>query len=259
MYLYNLLKGVRLLESRAFFSGSQLKWLAVFAMLLDHTAKIISFQPSLTLAVPYGTEPNKLVEISQRLVPLFILFGRLAFPLFCFLLVEGFIHTSNVKKYALRLFLFALVSEIPYDLAFSHRFIDLENQNVFFILLIGLIVIIGLEKLRTLTKIKYFCTPLLILVGIFFAEWLRTDYGGWIGVLLIVSLYLFRDSTLFNCILGGLILLQNSWFGPLAFVPIYFYNDQRGRQWKYFFYWFYPVHLLVLLTIQQFLIALKMN
>lgn len=247
------------MESKAFFSGSQLKWLAVFSMLLDHTAKIIAFQPSLTLSVPYAAEPNKLLEISQRLFPLFIMVGRLAFPLFCFLLVEGFMHTSNVKKYALRLFLFALISEIPYDLAFSHRFFDFESQNVFFTLSIGLIVIIGLERLRNYTKIKYFYALLLVGIGIFLAEWLQTDYGGQIGILLIVTLYLFRDSTLLKCILGGLILSQNSWFGLLAFIPIYFYNGQRGKQWKYFFYWFYPIHLLVLFAIQQFLIMCKIN
>lgn len=242
------------MESKSFFSGSQLKWIAIFAMILDHTAKIISFQPPMISSVPFANESNHLIEASQTIFPVFIMIGRLAFPIFCFLLVEGFIHTSNVKKYILRLFLFALVSEIPYDLAFSHQLIDLESQNVFFTLLIGLLVIAGLEKLQDYSGKNVFSSIIIVGLGIFLAEWLQTDYGGWIGVLLIVVLYLFRDLHLFKCILGALVLLQNSYFGPIAFVPIYFYNGQRGKQWKYFFYWFYPVHLLVLLLIQQFLI-----
>ncbi|MGM0217625.1 TraX family protein [Enterococcus sp. AZ126] len=244
------------MDSKSFFSGSQLKWIAIIAMLLDHTAKIISFQPSVTLSVPYAFEPttNNLIDLSQALFPVFIMIGRLAFPIFCFLLVEGFIHTSNTKKYLLRLSLFAFISEIPYDLAFSHRIVDLKSQNVFFTLLIGLLAIIGLQRLKNHSVKNIFFSIIIVGLGIFAAQGLHTDYGGWIGVLLIVVLYLFRDFHLFKCVLGALILLQNSWFGLIAFIPIYFYNGQRGKQWKYFFYWFYPAHLLVLIGIQQFLI-----
>ncbi|ALS38592.1 hypothetical protein ABID30_001327 [Enterococcus rotai] len=238
-----------------FFSGSQLKWIAIVTMLLDHIAKIISFRPFINGALPYMVETTKLFGLSQILFPIFILIGRIAFPLFCFLLVEGFVHTSNTRRYLVRLSLFALISEVPYDLAFSHRVIDFDSQNVFFTLVIGLVVIIGVEK-YTFTSIKNSILSLIFIgSGVFLAEWLQTDYGGWIGILLITILYLFRRSSLLKCILGGLVLLQNSWFGLFAFIPIYFYNGQRGKQWKYFFYWFYPVHLLVLFAIQQFLVV----
>lgn len=242
------------METKPFFSGSQLKWIAIIAMLLDHTAKINSFHPFFTHSVPFENETSSLIQLSQEIFPIFILIGRLAFPLFCFLLVEGFIHTSNTKKYLIRLCLFALVSEIPYDLAFSHQVIDLESQNVFFTLLIGLLVIIGLEKLQDYSIKNVLFSIAIVGTGIYLAEWLRSDYGGWIGILLIVVLYLLRDFLLLKCLLGALVLLQNSWFGLFAFILIYFYNGQRGKQWKYFFYWFYPVHLLVLIGIQQFLI-----
>lgn len=247
------------MQTKHFFSGSQLKWIAIIAMLLDHTAKIISF-PSFTLiSSPYTNEANSLLASVQIVFPIFMMIGRLAFPLFCFLLVEGFLHTSNIKKYVVRLFLFALISEIPYDLAFSQQFIDLKSQNVFFTLLIGLLVIIGLKKLNSYSIKNSIFTIILIGTGIFLAEWLRTDYGGSIGILLIVILYLFRNSPLLKCILGALILLQNSFFGLFAFGPIYFYNGKRGKQWKYFFYWFYPVHLLILIGLQQFVIVPFLN
>ncbi|MBO0438856.1 TraX family protein [Candidatus Enterococcus ikei] len=247
------------MDTKQFFSGSQLKWIAIIAMTLDHTAKIFSFQLPITMSVPFGNEQHTLLESIQSVFPFFILIGRLAFPIFCFLLVEGLIHTSNTKKYLGRLFLFALISEVPYDLAFSHQFIDLESQNVFFTLVIGLLVIIGLKNLTGYSIKNGFLFLGIVGVGIFFAEWMNTDYGGWIGVLLIVILYLFRDFPLLKCFLGALIISQNSLFGLLAFIPIYFYNGQRGKQWKYFFYWFYPVHLLILFGIQQFLIAPILN
>lgn len=247
------------MDTNPFFSGSQLKWIAIIAMLLDHSAKIISFQPALPMSVPYAVESNQLIELSQVIFPVFIMIGRLAFPIFCFLLVEGFIHTSNAKRYLIRLFLFAIVSEIPYNLAFSHQLIDLKSQNVFFTLLIGLLVIIGLKKLQSHSIKNTILSIIIVGIGIFLAEWLQTDYGGWIGILLIVVLYLFKNFRLLKCILGALVLLQNSWFGLFAFIPIYFYNGQRGRQWKYFFYWFYPIHLLALIGIQQFLIVPYFN
>lgn len=247
------------MESKPFFSGSQLKWLAIFAMLLDHMAKIISFQPTTTMLLPYANEVHPLLHFTQIIFPIFIMIGRLAFPIFCFLLVEGFIHTSNTKKYLLRLSLFALIAEVPYDLAFSHQFIDLKSQNVFFTLLIGLIVIIGLKKIQVQSLTSGLLAVIIVGAGIFCAEWLRTDYAGWIGVLLITSFYLLRDERLIKSIVGALILLQNSFFGLIAFVPIYFYNGQRGKQWKYFFYWFYPIHLLVLYGIQKYVIMPYLN
>lgn len=238
-----------------FFTGSQLKWLAIISMLLDHTAKIISFQQYAVLSVPYATDSSVIAGVTKTLFPIFITIGRLAFPLFCFLLVQGFIHTSNLSRYSLRLFLFALLSEIPYDLAFSKQWFDWQSQNVFFTLLIGLLVITALKRYQGRSIKNYLISSVFILCGIFSAEWLYTDYGGWIGVLLIVVLYVFRNHNLVKCVFGGAVILQNSLFGLMAFPLIYFYNGQRGRQMKYFFYWFYPVHLLLLTAIQQFIIV----
>ena len=113
-------------------SGYWLKVIAVISMLIDHTSAVILEQ------IPGLENPAFLMRI----------IGRLAFPIYCFLLVEGFYHTRRRAKYAGRLFLFALISEVPFDLAFSRRMWDFSSNNVFFTLLFGLLVIWGVEGLK---------------------------------------------------------------------------------------------------------------
>jgi hypothetical protein len=93
------------------------------------------------------------------------LIGRLGFPLFCFLLVEGFQHTHNKWKYASRLAIFALISEIPFDLALRGKFFYFNYQNVFFTLLIGLLVMIGFQMIADKARDKKWL-PLLAVVGV---------------------------------------------------------------------------------------------
>ena len=136
-------------------SGSTLKLIAIITMLIDHTAATIldrtlavrgmgNLDLSNTQAVQAFLVENRLIyflDMTMRLI------GRLGFPIFCFLLIEGFQHTRNVQKYAIRLAVFALISEIPFDLAFSGKFFYLNYQNVFFTLLIGLLVMIGFKTI----------------------------------------------------------------------------------------------------------------
>ena len=100
-------------------SGYWLKLIAVISMLIDHTSAVILEQ------IPGLEAPAFFMRI----------IGRAAFPIYCFLLVEGFYHTRSRAKYAGRLFLFALISEVPFDLAFSRRMWDFSSNNVFFTLL----------------------------------------------------------------------------------------------------------------------------
>lgn len=241
--------------SAKFISGSQLKWIAIITMFLDHTAKIISFQPFTIASVPSSSMNYPLYQVSQTLFPIFIMIGRLAFPIFCFLLVEGFLHTANKQKYAVRLLLFALISQIPYSLAFSQQLFSLSNLNVFFTLFIGFLVMVGLDKFKPFSSKYVFYQIVIVVLGVVLANWLQTDYGGKIGILLIVTLYLFRNHFLYQALVGSLIILQNSIFGILAFPLLFFYNGTRGKQWKYFFYLFYPIHLLLLTAIQYFIVS----
>lgn len=238
-----------------FISGSQLKWIAIITMFLDHTAKIISFQPPIIAAVPYESTNESFYEATQGIFTIFTTLGRLAFPIFCFLLVEGFIHTSNRNKYAYRLLIFAFLSQIPYSLAFSQQLLDFRKLNVFFTLLIGFLVVMGLDKFKKFSFKNVFYSIGIVALGVELAEWLQTDYGGNIGVLLIVALYLLRYNLVYKSLVGSLIILQNSFFGIFSFFILSFYNGERGKQWKYFFYLFYPVHLLLLVGIKRFIVV----
>lgn len=229
-------------------SGSTLKLIAICAMTIDHFAASIIYHGILLPAAPLTEGTGAWTWYMIYKVMRFI--GRIAFPIFCFLLVEGFLHTSNRKKYAFRLFLFALISELPFDLALFNSPIDWGNQNVFFTLTIGLLVIWTMDSVSK----RNLQVPLqlsAILAGCLLAWFLKTDYD-YKGILLIVILYIFRYDRKLRTIAGCVSLL---WEAPacLAFIPINLYNGKRGLSLKYFFYAFYPLHLLIYAAILHFL------
>lgn len=234
-------------------TGRALKWIAILTMLIDHTA-VALIQNGVLIS---GTVMDH--EQWQRWYRLYWVMryiGRLGFPLFCFLLVEGFCHTRNVKKYMLRLGIFALVSEIPFDFALFRNIFFWSYQNVYFTLLIGLITLCGIRHFSGEDLKNRIIRTICLFGGLATAYLLRTDYDMY-GVLLIVVLYLFREKAIFRDIAAGIVLLLCSLVeitGILAFVPMHLYNGQRGKQTKYFFYMFYPVHLLILGLIARYLI-----
>ncbi len=153
--------------------------------------------------------------------------------------VQGFVHTRNVKKYAVRLGIFALASEIPFDLALRVTPFYWKHQNVFFTLLIGLLAVWFMKSFNN----RLWARVSGLLAGAALAELLGTDYGAF-GIALIVLLYLLQDKKAWQCILGAICCAWET-TAPLAFILIWFYNGKRGRQPRWFFYWFYPVHLLL--------------
>lgn len=225
-------------------SGSTLKLIAIVSMLIDHIGAAVLEKGLLRsqLAASDSAFYNKISDIDRILR----LIGRPAFPIFCFLLVEGFLHTKNAKKYALRLFLFALISEIPFDLAIYGSPVTWNAQNVFFTLLIGLLVMMACTHFSKNVWVQ----SLIFALGLAAGYLLRTDYG-FKGVLLIEILYFFRYDRINQCIAGAIAF---SWElpAPLAFLPIFIYNGKRGLSLKYFFYLFYPVHLLILAGIAKY-------
>lgn len=222
-------------------SGKTLKQIAVCSMLLDH----IGF-----LLLPFG--------------PLYVCFrtvGRLAFPLFSFLLIEGFLHTGNRTRYGQNLLLFAIASEIPFNLACHRTLLFPESQNVFFTLFLGLLMLTAFQHnpclqnplfppYAFLSEIK----NILLSTGIvvFFAclaILLRCDYQAY-GIILIALLYWYRTGV-FSIALPALFaaFLSVNFFGAAVFSMIFIrlYNGTRGHQHnKYFYYLFYPLHLLLL-------------
>lgn len=176
--------------------------------------------------------------------------GRIAFPIFCFLIVEGFFHTHDVRRYMGRLGVFALISEIPYDLAFRGVPLEYAHQNVFFTLLIGIGMMILLERNR-----EWPVKAVILLLAMWLAVLIRSDYN-FRGVLLIFVFYIFHESRWLAVTAGGLwnFLYQGviQKYGVLSVLPLALYNGERGRKMKYFFYIFYPAHLLLLYGISRF-------
>lgn len=189
--------------------------------------------------------------IFQNDIMIYRVIGRIAFPIYCFLLVEGYFHTSNVKKYAKRLFIFALLSEIPFDLAFYNN-IGFEHQNIFFTLFIGLAAIYLIDNKEK----KYnFEKSAVIIAACLLAIILSTDYNA-MGIIYILILFYTRNKdklkklkivalVMFVVNLTSSVLQQFSLF---ALIPIYFYNGKPGPKNKIvqiFFYAAYPLHLLI--------------
>lgn len=238
-------------------NASTLKLIALITMLVDHigaavievgiiggyNAEILNISYKTALAWWY-------FDVALRMI------GRLAFPIYCFLLVEGFLHTSNVKKYGTRLLVFGLISEIPFDLAFSQSWCDPGAQNVFFTLFLGLVALWFIRRYEGCVWKQ--AVSFLACCGI--AWILKTDYDAY-GVFLIVFLYeLRRLPKVSQVILSVIALSYEATIAiqylttVLAVIPITMYNGEKGRRWnKYLFYAFYPVHLIVLHIIYRIL------
>ena len=242
---------------RRSFSGTALKTIACITMLIDHIGASCIEAGILTPGLGIGTLSQDTLSADPlyRLDMVLRFTGRLAFPLFCFLLVEGFVHTHNVKGYLGRLVLFGLVSEVPFDLAFSRTPFYPGAQNVYWTLALGVLAMAGLKHFEKPDGTVGWqglvwaggCAALALAAS--------TDYNA-IGVLIICTLYLTRADRKRQCIAGAVLFLFEL-TAPLAFVLVWFYNGKRGHCGKALqkgFYWFYPVHLLVLAGITNLLL-----
>lgn len=244
-----------MLRERFSLSGGTLKTIAIISMAIDHFgAAILKPLQAITM-----TRYQSIHNMVCSLYPISRDIGRLAFPIFCFLLVEGFNHTHNRAKYAWRMFLFALLSEFPFDYALKNSIINTRYQNVYFTLFIGLVVLMGIHyfETRPVTTgydpyLHLFMQFVISVAGLLLAKWLHTDYG-YKGVFLILVLYFLRSDRTIQAIFGAIAI---SWerIAPLSFIPVWLYNGKRGRQNKYFFYFFYPLHLLLFGIIRHYVL-----
>ncbi len=239
------------METRRGISGSTLKLIAIITMLIDHMGAVVLMPLIGSQNGVMSTQNYTLIEVytTMRMI------GRVSFPIFCFLLVEGFIHTRDAKKYAIRLGAFAVISEIPFDLALTGTILESGFQNVFFTLFISLLVLMGLKKIEEMVQLNKVLMVLgylgLIVAGGLIAILLATDYSMY-GVVSVSALYLLRKQKQ-QQVIGG--ALSFAWELPavLAFIPIWFYNGKRGINLKYLFYAFYPIHLLLLYFVSTFI------
>lgn len=200
-------------------TGFQLKLLAMLAMTADHIGAV--FFPE---------------------IPLLRWIGRLAMPVLCFFIGEGLRHTRSPRRYLLRLTWFALLSELPFDLAF-YGGIEWGHQNVYFTLALGLLALWAIQS-------RGMEGWLLALTAALAAELLGCDYGMY-GVLLILLLDRFHRArseqlaaaALLNLAFFG---LQTQILSLIALPLLWLYNGKRGRDDRRLFYLYYPAHLCVL-------------
>ncbi|SFP90737.1 TraX protein [Lachnospiraceae bacterium XBB1006] len=198
------------------------KLLAIISMTIDHVGAVLF--------------PN---QIWMRVV------GRFAFPIFCFFLVEGAYHTSNIRRYEGRLLAFALISEVPFDLALFGQLGQWQHQNVFFTLFFGLVTMdIFLHCQNKIIRILVFISSGLL------CELLHTDYGI-VGILFIVLFFAFHEDKRMAkgsvCLMNfAMYFRQIQMYASLACILLLGYNGKRGPSMRLFFYVYYPLHLSVL-------------
>lgn len=252
-------------------STSFIKMVAVAAMFIDHYAAGVVYSLFGNLNHPIM---QKLGEVLQwNTMDLFHIFyflygcmrniGRISFPIYCFFLVEGFFKTRSRKKYAIRLAMCALISEVPFDLALFGTPFYKGYQNVFFTLLFGLFAIWLMENIWEKKAWKVaFKVALMISCELVFgllAMFLSTDYSFY-GVVTISFMYLIRKLTEHRIkpwapitFLAGIsvlcVLNMGEVWALLALPLICFYRGKKGWNGKWFFYFFYPVHLSVIALI----------
>lgn len=235
-------------------SSNQIKMIAVVCMVIDHFQKTVIGQIYMTFINNFPLEQRTALYTGPLAVldSVMLFVGAIAFPLFCCMLAEGYQHTHSKPKFLLRLALFALISELPFDYGFFDGPIP-YFQNVFFTFVIGVATLMLLDFLQEKIPSKWLSIPVqavAVAVILFLAEEkVRGDYGGY-GVSCIILLYYLRKYRILQ--MAALVLLT-WWITPQRLAPmvvamaIYaLYNGQRGKMnLKYFFYWFYPAHILL--------------
>lgn len=258
-------------------SSSVLKYVALITMLIDHFGA--------SFLIRY-IRVNNAYDQYLNFYNILRYIGRVSFPIFIFLLIEGLQHTRDIRKYLFRLFLFCFISEIPFDLAFYYKPFDWNHQNVFFTLLIGLSAIAvfklveearaekgkeeqfgenirnksrGKHSRKNLLKNPFVFYSVEIVIGgaaMLLANYLNTDYK-WAGVLAIITAYILRSrpglQMLGVCTVLYLFSSASEIYALFCIPFILLYNGQRGDMPKWIPYVFYPVHLLILWGVTKYI------
>ncbi|MDO5138750.1 MAG: TraX family protein [Oscillospiraceae bacterium] len=247
------------------FSSAVLKYVAAFFMLVDHAAVVmimISHMMGLS-----ASEQNKVIDTYRIMRHL----GRFSFPVFCFFISEGYCYTKNKIRYLCNLIVFGIISEIPFKKALftDESILNGKHSNVFFTLALGLLSVWCIDSFLTSRYteasesikripiwIRTIISAAVVSALCYIAYFFHTDYRHG-GVIIIVLFFLFRHYPVFACCVAYAAICwynrSELWSAP-AFLMLMMYNGNRGRQSKYFFYIFYPLHLTFLCIIKEMLI-----
>lgn len=247
-------------------TGNGLKLIAIITMLIDHVAYGLYNDLSYIYGWDYTVFGMSAYDF-MRLV------GRMAFPIYCFLLIEGFYHTRNFTKYAFRLFILAIISEFPFDYGINFYPSYWDYNNVVFTLLIGLLTVKAIDYVKHSNNkylmdgyMRSLACGVIFVAGCGLAYLLKTDYD-FAGVATIVEMYYLygesRSQRLASFAGGVLILALGCSYSELAalfmLIPVYFYQGNRGsssRIMRYAFNYFYPVHLLAIGLVAHYVFRL---
>ena len=216
---------------KKFLSNFDLKILAIITMTIDHIGAIMY--------------PN---------IDAFRIIGRISFPIFCFLLVEGFKHTHNRFRYFIRLLLFAIITQPIYDYAFNNH-----ELNILFTFSLSFLLLSSIEFIKKIINkynkgienylYKTISYLLIYIIFLILSIILNVDYQA-LGISLVLIIYLSPNillSLLLYLIIAITLDVNNiQLYSLISFIFIYFYNGKKGKNIKYFFYLYYPLHLLLL-------------
>lgn len=230
-------------------NNTQLKYIAALFMFIDHFSLLL---------LEYGTIPY---FIGRGI-------GRLAAPIFFWAISVGAMHTKNMKKYFLSIFIFGMLIQVVYTIVFLDLItftsvLELD-KNIFITLALGLIAIIAIKKYPDKKLLHIAITGSVCLLG----EIINVDYG-WYGITFIVLFYVFKENRIklvtslilinilrFILYIDGYALIPNmiQLLALLALPLVFLYNGKRGNGNKYFFYLFYPIHLGFLYLLKEILV-----
>lgn len=241
-------------------SGEQLKLIALLFMVLDH----VGYRMALDDLV---SNPKLWISIGNT----FRDFGRIAFPIFAFLVAEGFRYTSDRKRYAIRMFVFAVISEVPFDMLKNYSMqknylifrihdysplFDWSSQNVMLTFFLAIVMLTLIEDYKLKKTTYYAYLEYVYVIGFCIVAYIvRCDYH-YFGILLVWIFYKYVDE-FYICVIFVVLMycIQGEYMGALSIIPIYLYNGKRtnklmscgeSKMHKYFFYVFYPVHMVSL-------------
>ncbi|MBQ9424435.1 MAG: hypothetical protein IJU42_00635 [Erysipelotrichaceae bacterium] len=217
--------------------GTMLKLIAMTSMVFDHAGDLFFHD-----------------QLWMRMI------GRLAMPLFSFCIAEGYRYTKDRKKYLLRIGLFALISEIPFDLAFTGK-IDLSHQNIMLTFFLSILALMISDRIRGDGKNtwKTILSYLVVLFTAILTLVVKADYTLF-AVIAVFLFHIFEEKKHWiRCTVGVAFLALTRTMGyycttGLSIIPLLLYNGKKGKGLKWLFYLFYPGHLLLLYLIRVFLL-----